>query len=255
MFPRTALPACLLGMISFASFADIHAALKTTTGTFDADGVNIFYQVAGEGSPVILIHGLAASGDLNWIWPGVMRELAKDHRVVAIDLPGHGRSDKPTRADAYGKQVVEDVVLLMDHLDIDKAHIVGYSAGGMITMRLMVDHPDRVISGTVGGMGWLQDGSLLQKFWDGLGGGKKLSAGFIQGIPEFSLTKTELEKIKLPVKFIVGEQDPCNGLYVNPLRKARPDWPVVEIKNAGHLSCVIKPEFKTEIAEWLKKND
>jgi pimeloyl-ACP methyl ester carboxylesterase len=244
-------------ILTVLAVSAISAAEKTASGTFDADGVAIFYQVAGAGTPVILIHGLAASGDLNWKWPGVMGELAKSFRVIALDLPGHGRSDKPARADAYGKQVVEDVVLLMDHLEIEEAHIVGYSAGGMIAMRLMANHPDRVISGTIGGMGWLQKGSLLDTIWGGLGGdpAKGKAAGFIHGIPEFALTKDELEAIRLPVKVIVGEQDPCYGLYVAPLRKVRPDWPVLEIKQAGHIDCVIQPEFRKAIAQWLKQNE
>ena len=78
--------------------------------------------------------------------------------MIALDLPGHGGSDKPEKPEAYGPQMAEDVVLLMDHLKIKKAHIVGYSLGGMITVKLLTLHPDRVLSATVGGMGWVQDG-------------------------------------------------------------------------------------------------
>jgi pimeloyl-ACP methyl ester carboxylesterase len=131
---------------------------------FDSGGVQIHFLLAGQGEPVVLIHGLNASAEVNWNLPGVVAELAKDHQVIALDLRGHGRSNKPHGDDAYGPVVVEDVVYLLDHLQIKKAHIVGYSLGGMVAMKFMVTHPERVISGTLGGMGWLREGSGLAHF-------------------------------------------------------------------------------------------
>lgn len=246
--------AILIGTLFSASTC---LAAETTSHTFTVDGVKIHYQTVGTGSPVVLIHGLAASGDLNWKLPGVIAELAKNHQVIALDMPGHGKSDAPEKESAYGKQIVADVVALLDHLKIEKAHIVGYSLGGMVTMRLMADHPDRVLSGTVGGMGWLQEGSPLQKFWEKLAdrSGAKASAAFLHGVPELALTEAEVKKIDVPVKVIVGDRDPCNLMYVVPLKKIRADWPVAEIKDAGHLSCLIKPQFKEEIAAWVNQND
>lgn len=232
-------------------------AEETTSHSFTVDGVKIHYQTFGTGSPVVLIHGLAATADLNWKLPGILAELAKNHQVIAIDMPGHGKSDAPEKASAYGKQIPEDVVALLDHLKIEQAHIVGYSLGGMVTMRLMADHPDRVLSGTVGGMGWLKEGSPLQKFWEGLANriGAKTSAAFLRGVPELALTEDEVKNIAVPVKVIVGDRDPCRPMYVVPLQKIRPEWPVTEIEAAGHLNCVIKPQFKEEIAAWINQND
>ena len=82
----------------------------------------------------MLIHGLYASAMINWQLPGVVGMLAPNYRVIALDLPGHGASDKPEDKAAYGVQMVEDVRQLLDHLKIKrKTHIVGYSLGGMIT--------------------------------------------------------------------------------------------------------------------------
>src|SRR5438046_2604415 len=119
---RNVMPAIALGLLTLAA----PAADEPASNTFDAKGVKIHYLTAGQGEPVVLIHGLHASAALNWQAPGVLAELAKDHRVIALDLPGHGRSDKPTAEDAYGLRVVEDVVLLLDHLKSPKAHVVGY---------------------------------------------------------------------------------------------------------------------------------
>jgi len=76
--------------------------------------------------------------------------LAQDFRVIAMDCRGHGKSDKPHEPAAYGIEMVEDVCRLLDHLNIKKAHIVGYSSGGSITLKLLVTHPERCSSAILG---------------------------------------------------------------------------------------------------------
>jgi len=126
----------------------------------DSAGVKIHYIDVGRGDPVILIHGFSSSLDANWGALGIIDKLAADFRVVALDVRGHGKSDKPHDPASYGMAVVDDVTRLMDHLSIRKAHIVGYSMGGAITGKFVVEHPDRVISAVFGGsaprMGWTE---------------------------------------------------------------------------------------------------
>lgn len=226
--------------------------------SFTAKGVKIRYLSEGKGEPIILIHGLYSSTFINWQLPGIVKELARDHRVISLDLPGHGFSERSLDKEAYGLQMVDDVALLMDHLKIKKAHIVGYSLGGMITVKFMSKHPDRVLSATVGGMGWFKEGSPLQKFWEGAGKGKDGKFGpppvMLESIPKLAVAEQELKKINVPVKILIGDKDICKQLYVEPLQKVRKDWPVVEIKDAGHLDCILKPQFKEEIAAWVRKN-
>src|SRR5208283_284716 len=121
---------------------------------FASNGVKIHYVVKGQGEPVILVHGLYSSARMNWELPGTVAALTKHYQVIAFDNRGHGQSDKPEAEDQYGVQMVEDVVRLMGHLRIPKAHVVGYSLGGMITMKLLTLHPERVSSAVLGGMGW-----------------------------------------------------------------------------------------------------
>jgi pimeloyl-ACP methyl ester carboxylesterase len=110
------------------------AGEKLQRQTFDSKGVSIQYTVEGSGPPVVLIHGLFASGDLNWRLPGITAALAKDYQVISMDVRGHGGSGKPKETNAYGAESAEDVVRLLDHLHIPKAHVIGYSIGGMITI-------------------------------------------------------------------------------------------------------------------------
>jgi pimeloyl-ACP methyl ester carboxylesterase len=132
---------------------------------FDSRGVRIHYLVDGAGEPVVLIHGLYSSARINWEVPGTLAALAADHQVVALDSPGFGRSGKPASADACGLQWIEDIARLLDQPKIGKAHIVGYSMGGIVSLKFMAEHPDRVLSGTLGGMGWLPESGGLQKIW------------------------------------------------------------------------------------------
>ena len=138
---------CLI-LIATAIFA---ADAKPTEAYFTtSDGVKIHYYVMGKGTPVILIHGYTGTAWGNWFTNGIAQALAKNHMVVALDCRNHGKSDKPV---ANGPGKAEDVVELMDHLKIKKAHFHGYSMGGGITARLLSMIPDRFITAAFGGSG------------------------------------------------------------------------------------------------------
>ena len=215
---------------------------------FDAKGVKIHFLIEGTGEPVVLIHGLDSSARVNWQMPGTIDALAKDHQVIAIDLPGYGESDKPADPAAYGEQWVDDVILLLNHLNIRKAHIVGYSMGGMVALKLIAEHPERVISGTLGGAGWLREDSVLQKIWT------HMRTPGARSITELALTADQLKAIRIPVEILVGDRDPMKKLYVEPLESVRSDWRVIEIEGAGHLNCIFKKQFIDEIEKWLDMN-
>lgn len=215
---------------------------------FDAKGVKIHFLIEGTGEPVVLIHGLDSSARVNWQMPGTIDALARDHQVIAIDLPGYGESDKPDDPAAYGEQWVDDVILLLDRLNIRKAHIVGYSMGGMVALKLIAEHPERVISGTLGGAGWLREDSILQKIWAHM---RSLGA---RSISELALTADQLKAIRIPVEILVGDRDPMKKLYVEPLESVRSDWRVIEIEGAGHLNCIVKKQFIDELEKWLDMN-
>jgi len=232
------------------------AADAAQSGTFDSAGVPIAYSVTGTGEPVVLIHGLYSSADMNWKMPGTVKLLAERYRVIAFDLRGHGSSGKPTEDDAYGVAMVEDITRLMDHLQVKKAHIVGYSLGGMIAMKFVTLHPERVLSGTLCGMGWLREGSPLADFWEKFPGreGGKTPAACLRGIAKLGVTEEALRAVQPPMAVLVGDHDPCKSLYVAPLTRVRKDWPVTEIQGAGHLNCIMKEQFRNELKKWLDKN-
>jgi pimeloyl-ACP methyl ester carboxylesterase len=144
------IPAILL---SFA--LSVRGVSQTTGGVSGffttSDGVKIHYLTAGNsGSWVVLIHGYTDSAQRMWFTTGIAPALAKTHRVVAIDNRNHGQSDKPQPG---GTGRAQDVIELMDHLKIKKAHIHGYSMGGGITGQLLALIPDRFITAGFGGSG------------------------------------------------------------------------------------------------------
>ena len=234
--------------------AFILTAMHSVADDLDSAGVKIHYAVTGNGDPVILIHGLYASGRLNWDSPGTTALLAKHFRVITLDCRGHGRSAKPRAEDAYGTNMVEDVVRLMNHLNIQNARVAGYSMGGMIAMKLAVTYPERVTAVVLGGMGWLKAGALLNSIW-----GKVNQDRFFvppacaHSFPDLAVSEEEIKALKIPVSVIVGENDSVRKWYVEPMHHVRPDWPVHIIPGADHLNCASQPEFKSQLEAALLK--
>jgi pimeloyl-ACP methyl ester carboxylesterase len=219
------------------------AAASARGDEFNSAGVTMHYDDLGKGEPVILIHGLYASARMN---RGIARHRGgprEHYRVIALDCRGHGQSGKPEAEGAYGTNMVEDVVRLMDHLHIAQARVVGYSMGGMITMKLLATHPDRVSSAVLGGMGWHKADAPMNHFWEAVNGQgrRNVPVACLHGFPALAVTEAELKTIKVPVTIIVGDRDPCRRWYVEPLQKVRTDWPVHLIADAGHLNCIGKP--------------
>jgi pimeloyl-ACP methyl ester carboxylesterase len=117
---------------------------------FDSGGVRIRYVERGAGAPVVLVHGFTASIERGWIETGMVDNLARDHRVIALDLRGHGKSGKPHEPAAYD-QIGTDIISLLDYLKIERSHAVGYSLGGIILAKLLTTHPQRFTSVVLGG--------------------------------------------------------------------------------------------------------
>lgn len=256
MMRSTTVPLLILNFALCSVHTRAGAADAAKEDDFDAKGVKIHYITKGDGEPVMMIHGFLSSAGINWILAGTFEALAKDHRVIALDMPGHGKSDKPLDPNAYGNQLVEDVILLMDHLSIPKAHIVGYSMGGMIAMKLVCTHPDRVLSCSLGGMGWFKEGSPIQKGWDRApvkDPSQPLEICF-HSLAKLYVNEEQVNAIKIPIECLVGDHDPCKFMYVEPLEKARPDIPVVVITDAGHLDCIVKQQYRDELVKWINKN-
>lgn len=118
-------------------------------------GPSIAYDDVGEGPPVVLIHGFASNREANWRFPSWYDALARaGFRVLALDVRGHGASDKPHDASAYDEGLLaRDVANLMAHVGVKRAPVIGYSMGSFIAIRLMVDSPRLVERAVLAGIG------------------------------------------------------------------------------------------------------
>jgi len=187
---------------------------------FTSDGVQIRFVDEGRGTPVLLIHGYTSDIDGGWRNRGVINGLiSAGYRVVAYDNRGHGKSDKPQDVSMYGLNMVEDGRRLLDYLDIERTHVVGYSMGASLANKLRELHPDRVISLTVGGTGRPTAPPTLtseliehvdQQLRDrGFRDEKERAALVAVRVSslEFPANESELGQNKVPMLVMIGEQD------------------------------------------------
>ena len=119
----------------------------------ESDGVKIYYEVEGEGVPLMLHHGRSSSlKNFRGLWP--TERLRQDYKLILIDARGHGRSDKPHQPDAYRlKHFVDDTISVLNELGIERSHFLGYSMGGRVGLGIGVYSPRRFMSLIIGGMG------------------------------------------------------------------------------------------------------
>jgi pimeloyl-ACP methyl ester carboxylesterase len=118
------------------------------------DGVRLAYETAGEGNPIILAHGFASDRKQNWKNVGWYEALAgAGFRVVAMDFRGHGESDKPHEDRSYGDTMIGDVLSVLDAERIDRADLMGYSMGAILSVGLVMTHPARVRRAVLAGIG------------------------------------------------------------------------------------------------------
>ena len=112
-----------------------------TSGYATIGGLRMYYEVHGEGQPLVLLHGGLMTIDLSF--GAVLPELAASRQVIATELQGHGRTADIDRDLELGA-LAGDVAALLDHLGIERADVLGFSLGGGVALQLALDHPGRV---------------------------------------------------------------------------------------------------------------
>ncbi len=177
---------------------------------FDSDGVKIRYLVHGTGEPIVLLHGWMSDASM---WgPLESNPAAKDYQLIAMDLRGHGKSDKPHDAKNYGPEIANDVIRLLDHLKLPKAHLVGYSMGAIIAGKIAATHPDRVLSIVYGGQAPILTGKVkadareIEVFANAVEEGRDLSEYILEISADLEPKMTE-EQAKIVAKILYGSKD------------------------------------------------
>ena len=113
--------------------------------------VDLCYEVSGDGFPIVFCHEFAGDGRS---WAPQVSFFSRLYRTVTFNYRGYPPSSVPTDPRAYSQeQLVGDLIGLLDHLEIERAHVVGLSMGGNVTLSLALAHPDRCRSVVVAGCG------------------------------------------------------------------------------------------------------
>ncbi len=272
-----------------------HLVARYVSGTrpesryFQSGGVPIHYTDVGQGPPVVLVHGFAVSGELNWRLPGVTRALEPGYRVISMDLRGHGRSGKPHSLADYGENLVLDIVRLLDHLELPQAHVVGYSLGGFVVLKLASVAPERLSSASILGAGWeppensallaalprladaLEAGHGVGPIAGHLGAGRtqpgfshrlwvrlmtryfndqRALEGVVRSVPDLAVEEETLSAVDVPVCSIVGSRDPLLH-SARAMARVVPEVTLVEIPDADHIQAPARPELHTALRRFL----
>ncbi len=245
---------------------------------FSHNGVEIAFVDEGEGEPIVLVHGFASNKEINWIAPSWVTTLTRaGRRAIALDNRGHGASGKLYDPASYHSAIMaEDVRALLDHLELPRADVMGYSMGARITAFLALAHPDRVRAAVLGGLGFrLVEGVglsdtiaealeapslaavtdptayLFRAFAEQTKSDLRALAACMRGSRQ-TLSRSELAEIAVPVMVAVGENDPIAGAP-EPLAALIPGARALVIPGRDHMLAVGDRVFKSAVVEFLAR--
>lgn len=234
-----------------------------------SDGVRVHFIDQGEGVAVVLLHGMTGSAASNYGETGAINALARSHRVIALDFRGHGKSDKPTDADAYRPdRLVEDVLAVLDDRKVQRAHFVGYSIGGWTVRRLVSAAPRRVLSVVLGGDGvfdggWRALGSedatgddaspppAASYLWDPEAD-RPVYKAFGEGISRRA-TYSDRPPFEAPLLQVLGQFDYPNTMS-KLLKRQVSNYRLVVLPGRTHLTALADPEFTQAILRFIDDN-
>lgn len=220
---------CCLSLIMLVAFAPTMAqnTKAKDSGYANVNGLKMYYEVYGEGKPIVLLHGSYMNIPLNW--SNIIPLLAKDRKVIVTELQGHGRTRDIKRELSF-EGMADDVSELLRHLKIDSADVLGYSMGGGVAYQVAIRHPKQVrrliiLSGAYAHNGWWPEveamfgsftadmfrGSPIEQAYTSMGNDPAHFSDFVKKVISIDLkpydwTK-EVKEIKLPIFIALGDAD------------------------------------------------
>jgi pimeloyl-ACP methyl ester carboxylesterase len=246
--------------------------------TAQSGGVPIRYEVIGQGQPIVLVHGFSSSFDGQWRLSGWVDFLVGEGRqVIGLDCRGHGNSAKPLSPKAYaGNQIPDDVLAVMDAVGIERADIMGYSMGALVTLNLLSRHAERFTSAVVGGAGLPRPAADPQRraalvaaleaadpatiseptalrFRQSAErrGNDLLALAALQRSERTQADQAALRRLKLPLLVVVGDKD--EGLEAaRQLVAAVAGAELVTLAGEDHQSAVAAQGYKQAVGRFLQ---
>ena len=239
------------------------------SGMAPVNDVELYYEIHGDGTALILLHGgLGHSGH----WDNQLPVLSEHYKVITVDSRGHGRSTMTEQQISY-ELMASDIVALMDHLSIKRAHILGWSDGGNIGLYLAINHPERLIKAIASGANYDPSGVRSdvggnQKFVSYIGEAMEdyqtLSPepanwdAFFGNIGQMwasepNFTVEQLGSIAMPILLLDGESD--EAIYTEHTREMAgliPTAKLTFVPGTGHFGMWEKPdEINNAVLEFL----
>ena len=222
-------PVLLFAIIMFAAVQSKAQQLKPVeSGYAPVNGLKVYYEVYGEGKPLILLHGAFMTIETNW--RQLIPELSKTRKVIAVELQGHGHTPFSDRK-LDQAALASDVEGVMKYLKVDSADVAGYSMGGSIAYKLAIQSPKRVkklviISSTYKSTGWKPEiagafknmkpemfaNTPMKTAYDAVAPDKTKWTKFIEQMivfagTTFDMGDANIAKITSPVLIIAGDND------------------------------------------------
>ena len=227
-------PVLMTAMLFLTAFTANGQQIKPAkSGYAPVNGIQVYYEVYGEGKPLILLHGAFYTIEMNW--GQLIPELSKTRKIIAIEFQGHGHSPYSDRKLDIAT-LAQDVEGVMDYLKIDTADVAGYSMGGSVAYQFAVQSPKRlnklvIISSTYKTDGWLPivstafkdfkpeffDNTPLKSGYDAVAPDKTQWTKFVKQMIAFAQTPfdcgdSNIAKITAPVLIIAGDNDGTNKI-------------------------------------------
>jgi pimeloyl-ACP methyl ester carboxylesterase len=218
----------LIAIMFAASQSNAQQIKPSNSGYAPVNGINVYYEVFGEGRPIVLLHGAFMTSDMNW--GQLIPELSKTRKVIVIELQGHGHTQYSDRKLSHAT-LASDVEKVMDYLKIDSADVTGFSFGGAVAYQFAIQSPKRlkklvIISSTYKSNGWqpevanafktmkpeLFTNSPMQAAYDAVAPDKTKWTKFLEQMiafaaAPFNMGETNIAKITSPVLLISGDND------------------------------------------------
>jgi 3-oxoadipate enol-lactonase len=196
------------------------APLPITDGFLDVENGRLYYQVAGGGDPIVLLHGFALD---HRMWEGEFERFARDHTVVRYDLRGFGRSTQPVAPFTH----TDDLRALLTHLGFERAQLIGLSMGGGIAIDFALTHAQAVrslvlVDAIVSGFKWQENGAVMASAWAAAkSGGVEAGRAAWLANPLFA-PSLRLPEVATRLRAMVGEYSGWHFVNDSPQRPLQP---------------------------------
>ncbi len=240
----------------------------------EINGISLYYETYGEGSPVLVLHGGSAFIET---MHNQITALAQDHFVVAPDSRAHGRTSDADGVALSYQLMARDMIGLMDHLGIEKADIVGWSDGGNIGLAMAMRYPDRVGRLVTYGSNFHTNGMVPDEEGEGVNSSPddpswEVVRSFYQSVapdpdhwpvfhgklmtmwatlPTFSID--DLSQVRAPTLVMAGEFDSIQEAHTRRMAEAIDNATLLIVEGEDHFAPLMAPEKVTpHIVEFLK---